>query len=40
MDDRAGGDRRGERLAEIRALIHDVDTGVVEDWKAEEARVG
>jgi hypothetical protein len=26
-------DWRGERLAEIRALIHDVDPGVVEEWK-------
>jgi hypothetical protein len=27
------GDWRGERLAEIRELIHEVDPGVVEDWK-------
>ena len=27
------GDWRGERLAEIRKLIHDVDPGVVEEWK-------
>ncbi|NUS39707.1 MAG: DUF1801 domain-containing protein [Lysobacter sp.] len=27
------GDWRGERLAEIRALIHEVDPDVVEDWK-------
>src|SRR5947208_15337486 len=27
------GDWRGERLAEIRALIHEVDPGAVEDWK-------
>ena len=27
------GDWRGERLAEIRKLIHDVDPDVVEDWK-------
>ena len=27
------GDWRGERLAEIRALIHEVDPGVVEEWK-------
>ncbi len=27
------GDWRGERLAEIRALIHEVDPGVAEDWK-------
>jgi hypothetical protein len=26
-------DWRGERLAEIRALIHEVDPEVVEDWK-------
>jgi hypothetical protein len=26
-------DWRGERLAQIRALIHDVDPGVVEEWK-------
>ena len=26
-------DWRGERLAEIRRLIHDVDPTVVEDWK-------
>jgi hypothetical protein len=26
-------DWRGERLAEIRALIHEVDPDVVEDWK-------
>jgi len=27
------GDWRGERLAEIRKLIHEVDADVVEDWK-------
>ena len=27
------GDWRGERLAELRALIHAVDPDVVEDWK-------
>jgi hypothetical protein len=27
------GDWRGERLAEIRKVIHDVDPAVVEDWK-------
>jgi len=27
------GDWRGERLAEIRKLIHDVDPDVVEEWK-------
>jgi hypothetical protein len=27
------GDWRGERLSEIRELIHEVDPGVVEDWK-------
>jgi hypothetical protein len=27
------GDWRGERLAEIRELIHEVDPEVVEDWK-------
>jgi hypothetical protein len=27
------GDWRGKRLAEIRKLIHEVDPGVVEDWK-------
>jgi len=27
------GDWRGERLAEIRQLIHEVDPAVVEDWK-------
>jgi len=27
------GDWRGERLAEIRALIHEVDPGVIEEWK-------
>jgi hypothetical protein len=27
------GDWRGVRLAEIRALIHEVDPDVVEDWK-------
>jgi hypothetical protein len=27
------GDWRGERLAEIRKLIHEVDPDVVEDWK-------
>lgn len=26
-------DWRGERLAEIRQLIHEVDPGVIEDWK-------
>lgn len=26
-------DWRGERLAEIRALIHEVDPNVVEEWK-------
>lgn len=26
-------DWRGERLAEIRSLIHEVDPGVIEDWK-------
>jgi hypothetical protein len=26
-------DWRGERLAEIRALIHDVDPSVIEEWK-------
>ena len=26
-------DWRGERLAEIRALIHDVDPNVIEEWK-------
>ena len=26
-------DWRGERLAELRALIHDVDPGVIEEWK-------
>ena len=26
-------DWRGERLAEIRKLIHEVDPGVVEEWK-------
>ena len=26
-------DWRGERLAQIRALIHDVDPDVVEEWK-------
>lgn len=26
-------DWRGERLAEIRALIHEVDSEVVEEWK-------
>lgn len=27
------GDWRGERLAEIRKLIHETDPAVVEDWK-------
>ena len=27
------GDWRGERLAQLRALIHDVDPQVVEEWK-------
>ena len=27
------GDWRGERLAEIRKLIREVDPGVIEDWK-------
>jgi hypothetical protein len=27
------GDWRGERLAEIRRLIHEVDPEVVEEWK-------
>jgi hypothetical protein len=27
------GDWRGDRLAEIRALIHEVDPDVVEEWK-------
>jgi hypothetical protein len=27
------GDWRGERLAQIRALIHEVDPAVVEEWK-------
>jgi hypothetical protein len=27
------GDWRGEKLAEIRALIHEVDPDVVEEWK-------
>jgi hypothetical protein len=27
------GDWRGERLAEIRTLIHEVDPAVVEEWK-------
>lgn len=27
------GDWRGERLAEIRAIIHEVDPEVVEEWK-------
>jgi hypothetical protein len=27
------GDWRGERLAQIRALIHEVDPDVVEEWK-------
>jgi hypothetical protein len=27
------GDWRGERLAQIRALIHRADPGVVEEWK-------
>jgi hypothetical protein len=35
IDKRIGdlGDWRGERLAEIRALIHEVDPEVVEEWK-------
>ena len=27
------GDWRGDRLAEIRKLIHEVDPAVVEGWK-------
>ena len=27
------GDWRGERLAEIRKLIHEVDPAVIEEWK-------
>lgn len=27
------GDWRGERLAEVRALIHEADPDVVEEWK-------
>jgi hypothetical protein len=27
------GDWRGERLAEVRALIHEADPAVVEEWK-------
>lgn len=27
------GDWRGERLAEFRRLVHEVDPGVVEEWK-------
>lgn len=27
------GDWRGERLAQIRALIHEIDPDVVEEWK-------
>jgi hypothetical protein len=27
------GDWRGERLAEIRALVHQVDPDVIEEWK-------
>ena len=27
------GDWRGERLAQLRKLIHDVDPQVIEDWK-------
>ncbi len=27
------GDWRGERLAEIRALVHEVDPEVLEEWK-------
>jgi hypothetical protein len=27
------GDWRGERMAEIRQLIHELDPGVVEEWK-------
>lgn len=27
------GDWRGKRMAEIRALVHEVDPEVVEDWK-------
>jgi hypothetical protein len=27
------GDWRGERLAEIRTLIHEIDPGVIEEWK-------
>jgi hypothetical protein len=31
------GDWRGERLAEIRALIHEADPEVVEEWKWQKA---
>jgi hypothetical protein len=27
------GDWRGETLARVRALIHDADPGIVEEWK-------
>ena len=27
------GDWRGETLARVRALIHEADPGVVEEWK-------
>jgi hypothetical protein len=27
------GDWRGERLAQIRALIHEIDPDIVEEWK-------
>ena len=27
------GDWRGERLAQVRALIHEADPDVVEEWK-------
>lgn len=27
------GDWRGERLAQVRALIHEADPGVMEEWK-------
>ncbi len=27
------GDWRGERLAQVRALIHDADPDVIEEWK-------
>ncbi|UCB53586.1 MAG: DUF1801 domain-containing protein [Candidatus Zixiibacteriota bacterium] len=33
------GDWRGERLAEIRKLIHEVDPEVVEEWKWMETPV-